>query len=321
MFLNKRTPTAFLRLWAAMLLVTVSQSGVVPAQKGLAQSFGVASQDRLQHPNSEILIGAGDLLEVTVYGTDFNKQVRVSDSGEISLPLVGTVKVGGLSIHEAEQRLAKELSQGGYFNDPQVSIFEREYTTQAISVLGEVQKPGLYPLPGVRTLFDAISAAGGTTPRAGNKVTVTRRGGSEQPEIVPLSYNADEPNGDNPRVYPGDTIVVSKAGIVYVVGDVRQPKGIVMENSQMTVLQAISMAQGTNPTAALNHAKLIRKTPDGPKDIPIQLKSILASKAPDLPLQADDILFVPTSVAKSAGKRTLEAIVQTATGLAIYRPF
>lgn len=270
---------------------------------------------------SEMLIGGGDLLEVSIYGTDFDKQVRVSDSGEISLPLLGTVKVGGLSIHDGEQLVRRQLVQKGYFNDPQVSIFAREYTTQAISVLGEVQKPGIYPLPGARTLFDAISAAGGTTEKAGNQATLTHRGKPDHPEVVTLSYNGNSSVQSNVHISPGDTVVVSRAGIVYVVGDVHKPSGILMQNAHLTALQAIAMAEGTNPTAALDRSKVIRKTPEGRTEIPIPLKKILASKAQDWNLQPDDILFVPNSKAKSATYRGLEAIVQTATGLAIYHPY
>jgi polysaccharide export outer membrane protein len=125
---------------------------------------------------------------------------------------------------------------------------------------------------------------------------------------------------NNVSVQPGDTILVSKAGIVYVVGDVHQPGGFVMENGKdITVIQAIALAQGIGPNAALGGARLVRKTPDGPKDIPLELKKILAAKAPDPQLQADDIVFVPDSAAKSGFKRGLEAAVQAATGLAIWR--
>src|SRR5262249_37981898 len=112
-----------------------------------------------------------------------------------------------------------------------------------------------------------------------------------------------------------------KAGIVYVVGDVRKPSGILMQNSRLTALQAVAMAEGTNPTAALNSAKLIRKTPEGLQEIPLPLKKILSAKAPDWQLQPDDILFVPSRVAKSASRGGLEAIIQAATGAAIYRPY
>lgn len=270
---------------------------------------------------TELLIGAGDLLEVSVYGApDFDKrEVRVDSSGLISLPLIGTMKVGGLTIRGAEEVLAKQLSDGGFFSDPRVSVFEKEYATQGISILGEVQKPGVYPLLGERKLLDVLSLAGGTTPKAGNTAIVTRRAAPEQPFEVPLSSSGDSGNQSNPVMYPGDTVVVSKAGIVYVVGDVRQPSGFPIDKSELTVLQAIALAQGTNPTAALKDLKLVRTTSSGRQQTPINLKKILEAKAPDIKLQADDIVFVPTSTAKSAARRSLEAIVQTATGVAIYR--
>lgn len=319
MFRNRPVAVVFLRrAAAAMLLSALLHLSIAAAQNVVTQPE--ATSTGAKHSTSAMLIGEGDLLQVSVYGTDFDKQVRVGDAGEISLPLLGTVKVGGLSIREAEQKVGRELARRGYFNDPQVSIFDREYATQAISVLGEVQKPGIYPLPGARTLFDAISAAGGTTEKAGNEATITHRGRPEHPEVVPLSYAGESSVHSNVPVSPGDTVVVSKAGIVYVVGDVRKPSGIVMQNSQMTALQAIAMAEGTNPTAALNRSKLIRKTPQGRKEVPLPLKKILAAKAPDVTLQPNDILFIPNSAAKSAARRSIEAIVQTATGVAIYRP-
>ncbi|MBS1801654.1 MAG: polysaccharide biosynthesis/export family protein [Acidobacteria bacterium] len=269
----------------------------------------------------EILIGAGDLIEVSVYGApDYVKDVRVNSIGEITLPLAGTVKVGGFTPAQAEALIAKRLSDGNFFTDPRVSVLEKEFSTQGISVLGEVQKPGVYQMPGPRKLFDALSAAGGTTPRAGNTVSVLHRSGSQESEVVTMSYDGKSSGQSNIYVYPGDTVVVSKAGVVYVVGDVRLPGGFVMENSQMTILQAYAMAQGANPTAALDRAQLIRKT--GPERDPqeklISLKKILSAKSPDINLQSEDIVFVPTSGAKVAGKRTLDAIVQTATGMAIY---
>ena len=319
--LNKVVKTSLLRMISVILLTAGAHLGMAVAQTESIPQSGASTASAVRHSSSEMLIGAGDLLQVTVYGTDFDRQVRVSDTGEISLPLLGTVKVGGLSIDEAEQFVGRELARKGYFTDPQVSIFDREYATQAISVLGEVQKPGIYPLPGSRTLFDAISAAGGTSEKAGNEVTITHRGHTDDPQVVPLSYVGDSSLHSNVKVLPGDTVVVARAGIVYVVGDVHKPSGIVMQNSQLTALQAIAMAEGTNPTASLNRSRLIRKTPQGLKEVPLPLKKILAAKAPDVDLQPNDILFVPNSAAKSAARRSVEAIVQTATGVAIYRPY
>jgi polysaccharide biosynthesis/export protein len=271
-------------------------------------------------PGTEILIGGGDLLEVSVYGApDFSKvEVRVSTDGIITLPMIGQVKVGGLKFREAEALVAKKLNDGGFFNEPQVSIFAKEYGTQGISVLGEVAKPGIYPLLGPRRLFDAISAAGGTTTVAGQTVTITHRGHQDTPETVKLSYAANGSPQSNVIVYPGDTVVVSRAGVVYVVGDVHLPSGIVMQQPRLTVLQALAMAQGANSTAKLSEAKLIRRGPDGPQESPLDLKKILAAKAPDPVLEAEDIVFVPSSTGKKALGRSLEAIISTASGLAIY---
>jgi polysaccharide biosynthesis/export protein len=269
----------------------------------------------------EMLIGAGDLVEVSLYGApDFKTEVRVSAGGEVSLPMLGSVVIGGLTVEQAGKLIEKKLSEKGLYNDPHITVFEKEYATQGISVLGEVQKPGIYPLLGARNLYDAISAAGGTAPKAGSYVLITHRSDPQHPVQVPLPTGAAESMKDNVTIEPGDTILVTKAGIVYVVGDVRQPGGFVMENGKnITVVQAIALAQGIGPNPALNAARIVRKTPDGPKDVPLDLKKILAAKAPDPGLEADDILFVPGSAEKSAFKRGLEAAVQAATGVAIWR--
>ncbi len=311
---------ACIATWSSAWPQTPDQSDSGARGTGLAESApsGVPAM-QLNQSAPEPLIGAGDLLDVSVFGApEYEKQVRVSGSGEISLPMVGAVHVAGLTASQAEALLAKTLADGQLFNDPRVSVFIKEYATQGVSVLGEVQKPGIYPLLGARTLFDAISAAGGTTPKAGKVVTITKRDRPQQPETVTLAFDANGGMSSNVAVHPGDTVVVTKAGIVYVVGDVRRPSGIVMENSELTVLQAIAKAEGTNPTAALANARLIRKSADGQHEIPVDLKKILQSKAPDLQLRPNDILFVPNSAAKTAGKRGIEAVLQTVTGIAIY---
>jgi len=283
------------------------------------QSKSVAANN--SDSSSGLLIGSGDLLEVSLYGMpDFKSDARVSSGGEISLPLVGTVAVGGLSVEHAATQIEHNLSQKGLFNDPHVTVFVKEYATQGISVLGEVQRPGIYPLLGERKLYDAISAAGGTTPKAGASVLITHRNDPQHPLQVPLLTGAAKSMKNNVAVEPGDTIVVGKAGVVYVVGDVHQPGGFVLENgNDITVLKAIALAQGTNPNAALDSARLIRKTSEGPQEVPLSLKKIMAAKAPDPQLQPDDVVFVPGSAGKSAAKKGAETILQMATGIAIWR--
>jgi polysaccharide biosynthesis/export protein len=297
----------------------VGSSEIRPVPPSTAQTEPTAA--RSAGSPHDLLIGAGDLLEVSLYGMpDFKTDVRVNSGGEISLPMIGTMPVAGLSVEQAETLIAHKLTEKGLFNDPHVTVFEKEYATQGISVLGEVQKPGIYPLLGSRKLYDAISAAGGTTPKAGRYVLITRRNDPQHSVRVPLMTGAPESMENNVTVEPGDTILISKAGVVYVVGDVHQPGGFVMENgNDITVLKAIALAQGTNPNAALNGARLIRKTDGGPQDIPLALKQILAAKAPDPPLQPEDVVFVPASAGKSAAKRGAEAILQMATGVAIWR--
>jgi polysaccharide export outer membrane protein len=227
--------------------------------------------------------------------------------------------LAGLSTEQASQLIRKRLLEGNYFSDPQVAVFEKEYATQGVAVLGEVQKPGVYPLIGPHRLFDVLSQAGGTTPKAGELVTITRQNQPHSLQNVRLSANPDKNNDSNIEMHPGDTVVVSKAGVVYVVGDVRKPSGFVMESHGMTVLQALAMAEGPTPTAALKSAKIIRSTSTGPTEIPLELKKMLAAKAPDLRLQAEDIVFVPGSAAKSVAGRTMQSIINIATGVAVYR--
>jgi polysaccharide biosynthesis/export protein len=270
--------------------------------------------------SGEILIGAGDLLKIGVIGaTDYDQEVRVASNGDAGLALIGNVHLAGLTADQASQLIRKRLLDGKYFADPQVSVFEKEYATQGVSVLGEVQKPGVYPLIGPHRLFDVLSQAGGTTLKAGELITVTRQNQPHSPQNVRLSADPNKNNESNIEMHPGDTVVVSKAGVVYVVGDVHKPSGFVMESHGMTVLQAIAMAEGPNTTAALKNSKIIRSTPTGPTEIPIELKKMLAAKAPDLRLQAEDIVFVPSSAAKNVAYRSLQSIVNVATGVAVYR--
>lgn len=295
---------------------------VAPAAVSTPASTPVTASETVaprRNPSVPV-IGAGDLLKVSVLGVpESDQEVRVGADGSVFLNFIGAVTVGGQSIEQAQAIIAKKLVAGGFFRDPQVSVFAKEYATQGVSVLGEVQKPGVYPMLGGRTLFDVLSLAGGTTNKAGKLVSITHRDTPQQPTTVTMSNDAAESVHSNVDVFPGDTIVVSRAGVVYVSGDVKKPSGVIMENgAEMTVLQAIAMAEGVGPDAALNKSKLIRRGPNGPTEIPLRLKDMFASKAPDVRLQAEDIVFVPNSAAKSAGKRSLDAIISTATGLIIY---
>lgn len=267
-------------------------------------------------------LGSGDLLEISVFGVqELSQSARVSSTGDISLPLIGRVPVAGLTTAAAERLLESKFRDGGFVRDPQVTIMIKEFVSQNVSVLGEVSRPGNYPVYGNRRLLDVLSAAGGTTQRAGRLVYITHRDQPDHPVSVKLDPNLGGDAGGNVEVRSGDTIVVTKAGIVYVIGDVQLPGGFLMDNNEnISVLQAVALAHGPKGTAKLHDAKIIRRSPGGVEQMPIDLSKILTGKATDVALRDNDIVFVPNSTAKSAGRRGLESIIQVATGIAIYHP-
>jgi polysaccharide biosynthesis/export protein len=268
--------------------------------------------------DSTLRLGIGDLVEVAVYNVpELAAKVRVSNSGDVYLPLIDYVHVAGLTTEEAQALIEKRLSDGGFLKNPHVAVFVDEYASQGASVLGEVTKPGVYPVLGEQRLFDLISAAGGFTEKAGRSVTVTHRNQTDKPVTVPLYRNFTDNPESNVEVFPGDTVIVRKADIVYVVGDVGHPSGFLMDSGNLTVLKAIALAGGTNRTAKLNNAKILRKGPMGVSETPVPLKKILQAKAADITMEAEDILFVPSSSGRLLAGRTFEAAMQAATAVSI----
>ena len=265
-------------------------------------------------------ISPGDLIIVSLDGVpDYKPEARVSEEGMISLPLLGEVAVGGRTAEQAQDEIARKMSDGNYFRDPRVTVFVKEYASIGISVLGEVARPGVYPSLGVRRLYDVISAAGGFSARAGKAVTITHRDQPQKPVTVSIDADPAKSVSSNVEVEPGDTIMVSKAGLVYVVGDVGRPGGFIMDNNErITVLQVLALAAGVNRSAAMGSARIIRRTPQGPSEVQVPLKQMMAAKTSDMEMQPEDILFVPGSSAKNVVRRSMESVMQVATGLAIY---
>ncbi|MGA2963400.1 MAG: polysaccharide biosynthesis/export family protein, partial [Candidatus Korobacteraceae bacterium] len=247
---------------ALLVLIT---AGLLTSGQAIAQQTQTNSAPRLPLVASALRISAGDLLDLQVFDTpELSAKLRVSDKGEVVVPVVGSVRVDGLTADEAGTRVEQSLRQAQVLKDPHVSVFVVEYATQGVSVLGEVKNPGVYPVLGRHGLLDVISAAGGVTATAGKAVSVTHKGDPQQPVVVQLGNGLDVTAQANVGILPGDIIVVSRSGIVYVVGDLLKPGGFLIENNdRLTVLQALALAQGTNKTAALNRSKLIRKSPDG----------------------------------------------------------
>ena len=226
---------------------------------------------------SVLQVAGGDLLEINVFDIpELSGKFRVSNTGSISLPLIGELAVQDNRTDQVEHTIAQKLEDGGYVRDPQVSVFVAEFATQGVSVLGEVKKPGIYPSFGSHRLLDYLSMAEGTTPLAGTMVDITRRGSTATQRVALRSKGEAR---ENPEVLSGDTILVERAGVVYVVGDVARPGGFPMDqDDQLSVLQAVALAQGANRTAALKSAKLIRTTPQGRSEVPINLSAMLGSE-------------------------------------------
>lgn len=282
------------------------------AQPALGQETG-----RIAHP---LTISAGDLLDVALFDApELSAKVRVNDRGEIMLPIGGVMQVQGLTSDAIAVAIEKRFREADILKDPHATVLVLEFATQGVTVAGEVKNPGIYPILGSRRLMDMIAAAGGVTANAGKAVTITHRSDAPHPEVVTVDSKPGSTTA-NVDVLPGDTIVVSKGGIVYVVGDVTRAGGFLIENNdKLTVLQAIALAQGTTRTAALNSAKLIRKENGVRQEQELPLKRILANKAPDQALQDSDIIFVPSSGRKIWTYKGVDAAIQLATGVLIYR--
>ena len=268
--------------------------------------------------NSNVKLGVGDLIEISVFGVpDLSTKARISGSGDVYLPLIDYVHLASLTTDEAQELIQKRLEDGGFVRGPHVSIFVNESASQAITLVGEVARPGAYPAIGERRLFDLISAAGGLTDKAGRNVTIEHRGDPGQKVELQLSANMAEDTQDNVDVFPGDTIIVSRAGIVYVVGDVNRPSGFRIEDNTLTVLKALALVGGGTRTSALSKTRILREGPNGTQEIPVNLKKILYAKAPDMALVKGDVLFIPGSAAKTAAYRGAEAALAMSTTLAV----
>ena len=304
----------------ALCLFSYAQSG---AAAGGGASAGAAGSAGGSGFESEAAgpIGAGDLIDMSVFDTpELSGKLRVNNSGNIFLPLVGSIHVQGLTAQETQDLISQRFIAGAFLKDPQVTVFISEYATQGVSVVGEVSKPGTYPAFGSHRLLDYISAAGGLTPLAGTTITVTHPGTFDETRRFKLIARAVPDPQNNPEILPGDTIFVEKTGLVYVVGDVVHPGGFPMDHDEhLTILQLVALAQGANYTAAKGSVRLIRTTAGGRQEIRIDLKKIMASKAEDKELQDNDILLVPTSMPRSALKAVATAAVPAATAAAVVK--
>lgn len=306
-----------------LVIVIVSLSAILSAQ-AFAQtaSSPSASASAPQAPVlTGIVIGPGDTLHVVVFDVpELEQRMTVSDAGDADFTLVGAVHVAGLTQGQAAQKLVSMLASGHFVLHPNVTITVEQSAAAQVSVLGEVHTPGTYEISTARSILDVLALAGGLTGAADHNITIKRRQ-SEDKTAVFVPNNADDAIARSVLVYPGDTVIVPKAGLIYVLGDVGRPGGYYMErDSKLSVLQAVSMAGGAQPTAAAPHARIVRKAPEtatGYVDIPLPLRAIQDGKKPDVQLQADDVIYVPFSYARTWFIGS-PAIIASATSALIY---
>ncbi|HEU5411244.1 MAG TPA: polysaccharide biosynthesis/export family protein [Candidatus Acidoferrales bacterium] len=325
------------------------QQSTRPAEEVTTQNYNLRLQQlasqkgTLAKTASDYLIGPNDLLEISVYNApDLDRTVRVSAKGTISLPLIGDVEAFGSTVEELESRIEGLLRQT-FMTDPEVNVFVKEIQSHPVSVFGAVGRPGVYQLQEPESLIQVLSLAQGLADDAGDKVIIMRRNGTAEDDSLELTAN-HEPFGpaqhapkslqvdlkelltsagsaSNVEVYPGDVVKVPPAGIVYVVGQVHKPGGFLLRtNENISVLQALALAEGTTSTSSQKGARIIRTEAGGEKqEIRIDLKRILEGKAADPVLQSKDILFIPNSAGKSAFYRGAEAALSITGGLIVYR--
>ena len=261
---------------------------------------GGYNQERI---SLEYRIGPKDLLEISVFGLDdLNTTVRVSEEGKITLPLLGEVKVQGLTKTEVEKELARLLEKK-YLQNPQVTVFIKEYQSKRVSILGAVQNPGPYELLGRQTLLQIISEAGGMTEDAGETIIIIRQLADGSSKTLRIPAEELIVKGDaklNIVLQPGDiiNIPVDKIVHVYVFGQVRNPGALAVKRSHIpTLLQAIAQAGGFGERASKGGVLIKRINKEGQEiQIKVNVKDIIKGKKKDIQLQENDVVFVPETI-------------------------
>jgi len=282
-------------------------------------------------------IGPEDTLTVQVLDVNEvpDRPVKVDKNGYIDMPLIGRIEAAGKTTPELEAATVERLKK--YVRNPRVSVHVNEYHSSPVSVLGEVNTPGVYQLSGPKHLLEMISLAGGLRADAGTTVQITREisagplnvpgarldltGKYSSAEVELTSLTSGKDPSLNILMQPEDVVSIPKADLVYVIGNVKKAGGFMLRaKERMTVLQALSLAEGMDSTAAGQKAKILRKAEPGAErtEIAVNVKRILSNQAPDVPLQADDILFIPNNTARSVGIRTLETAVNIGSGIAVF---
>ncbi len=261
-------------LLAAMLWLQIGFSAAAPADN-----------------KSEFVLGAGDVIRITVFqNPDLTLETRVSENGAISFPLVGQVAVGGLTVSDAEKKLAKLLRDGGFVLQPQVNILPVQIRGNQVSVLGQVNRPGRYPLDVANAkVTDMLAVAGGITQGGADSLILagTRNGKPFRQEIdLPSIFLGGKAELDVP-IAGGDTIYVHRAPMFYIYGEVQRPGAFRVERD-MTVMQALAQGGGLTIRGTQRGIQINRRDDKG--------KVQQISPEMSTPIRADDVIFVKESI-------------------------
>ena len=255
---------------------------------------------------AKLKLAPGFLVSLNVLDdADLVGAFRVDQNGDIAPPVLGTMHVAGKTVSEARVQIRNKLLDDQILKDPQVNLTVLEYTTPEVTIVGEVTAPGKYPLLIPRTLVDVLALAGGTTVTAGNEVQITRGSANAepipQPILVHYSRATDPDAVKQAIVNPGDTVLVKRAGIVYVLGAVTRPGGYVMqEEGMLNVLQAISLANGTSIAAKTGDIHILRRDDHGAvEDIRLSYAKLTHGRSSEVQLHPQDVLYVPMNKVKA----------------------
>jgi polysaccharide export outer membrane protein len=267
----------------------------------------------------QLVLGAGDQIDVTVFNTpELTGRLRVDQAGKIELPVGGQLEVSGLTPKQAGTVIEKQLRDQQIMLEPLVSVSISQYSTQGLTILGEVKSPGNYPVLGPHTLYDALAIAGGPTPLEGSTITITHHNDPAHPIVIQVNSPNYSEIQRSTAVYPGDAVVVSQADVIYVVGDAVTPGPLPMPNGRsFTLLNVLSLCHGTTPTAAMSRIVVIRQTATGVVTIPMDVKGAMKNTAPNPVLLASDVLVIPDSGFKKFLQFALPSLTNSAVNAAV----
>lgn len=302
--------TAAFALLAASLQARAQQGAMVrseidentrhPAHPQMSAAGQVTS---LPEGFEALRLEPGFLLQMDVYGVpEMTAQLRIDAEGNLAVPLIGPVPVAGMTTAQAHDAIAKAFADREILKDPQVNLNILQYPARNVSVIGEVQTPGRIALLGPQPLGDVLALAGGETVAAGNEIEIQHRTaqGDAPSQSVHFAQGTDPKILQDTLVEPGDTVLVHRAGIVYVLGAVNRPGGYLMVNGgALNAVEAISLAGGETLQSSTRWAVIVRIQGDTIQQIKVPLGKMEKGTSPAVALHSDDALYVPASGWKS----------------------